>query len=428
MKKRKQKHGQQQSQKISIAQHKNEFFRKLENMCKTLNVHHIFKLIPRKLLDHLYERRVQTVRVVASPDCDIPASVMNNFKIIISEILKWQMVPVNKEKSININLNDYLSTFSSVILILLAFEKDDYDIRIVNTIKEALKDYNDFFLKDHTAINAIAAIIKMVSTYESDISHKMYWTSFELLTFYKNRSGNFRFLTVHSIVPEKKYFTINGYSRQAMRVGWSETYPEYHFGYVNLTAEQLNLKTSFNKLQLAVYIQSHALQRLSERLDGIPEGSLHFHLYVSLKHFTQVNRDKNGNLLFSMIVFDQKVGYLLADIIESDLVIRTFLFLTNSGTPEGDRLLELTGLAIEDTKYLEINKLSTFLESDIESNERVKNIFIKAGCESLFKLDRDILEKESEFFRKPKAEFILDYLGMNSKDEDIMEHEEESEG
>ena len=387
-------------------------------MCKTLNAPHIFKIIPRKLLDHLYEQRAQTVRVEASLDCDIPASVLNNFKTVIAQILKWQMVPVNKEKSININLNDYLTTFSSVMLILLAFEQEDYDIRVVNVIKEALKDYYDCFQEDHSAMRTIAAIIKMVSTYENDIAYKMYWTSFESVTFHKNRSGNFRFWYIHSIVPEKKYFTINGHSRQAMRVGWSETSPEYHFGYVNLTAEQLNLKPSFNKLPLAVYIQSHALQRLSERLDGIPVGSLHFHLYISLKHETQVSRDKNGNLLFRMIIFDQKVGYLLADIIDSDIVIRTFLFLTNSGTPEGDRLLELTGLAIEDTKYLEINKLSTFLESDIESNEKAKNIFIKAGCESLFKLDREILEKEAEFFCKPKAEFLLDYLGMSGKEEE----------
>jgi hypothetical protein len=41
---------------------------------------------------------------------------------------------------------------------------------------------------------------------------------------------------------------------------------------------------------------------------------------------------------------------------EGKLVIRSFLFLTNDGTPEGWKLRALTGLAKRDKKYLEIEK------------------------------------------------------------------------
>ena len=51
------------------------------------------------------------------------------------------------------------------------------------------------------------------------------------------------------------------------------------------------------------------------------------------------------------------------DIIEGKIVIRTFLFVTNNGTPEGKKLAQITGLQKLDKKYLALDKLSTFMTS-----------------------------------------------------------------
>jgi len=82
-------------------------------------------------------------------------------------------------------------------------------------------------------------------------------------------------------------------------------------------------------------------------------------------------------------MYEYKVGYLLTTLNEGKLVIRSFLFLTNDGTPEGRKLRALTGLAKRDKKYLEIDKLSTFTAYRIHEDEELSALFHEAGCGSL---------------------------------------------
>jgi len=57
--------------------------------------------------------------------------------------------------------------------------------------------------------------------------------------------------------------------------------------------------------------------------------------------------------LVSFSLFDKKLGYLVCGLFEAKIVIRSFLFVTNDGTPKGKRLSELTQLQRLDKKYLE---------------------------------------------------------------------------
>jgi hypothetical protein len=133
---------------------------------------------------------------------------------------------------------------------------------------------------------------------------------------------------------------------------------------------------------LPLYIQQHALQRLHERL-GLQANNVHAHLFFSL--FDQpVNYVlSNGCTLIEFNMYEYKVGYLVTILHDDKLVIRTFLFLTNDGTPEGRKLRALTGLAKRDKKYLEIDKLSTFTAYRIHEDEELSALFREAGCGSL---------------------------------------------
>ena len=99
------------------------------------------------------------------------------------------------------------------------------------------------------------------------------------------------------------------------------------------------------------------------------------------------------------------------DIIGDKLVIRTFLFLTNNGTPEGKKLHNLIGLQKADKEFLKIDKLSTFVNSDIKENEKLKALFCEAGCGDLFQLDKTVLDR-SDKKEITCAEYLTQYLGM----------------
>lgn len=98
----------------------------------------------------------------------------------------------------------------------------------------------------------------------------------------------------------------------------------------------------------------------------------------------------------------------MADIIDEKIVLRTFLFLTNNGTPEGEKLHEHTGIMKEDKMYLTIDKFSSFIHSDIKYNDHIKDIFIKAGCQSLFEVDKEVYLANGE--EKALANLIENYL------------------
>jgi len=137
------------------------------------------------------------------------------------------------------------------------------------------------------------------------------------------------------------------------------------------------------ELPLKVYIQSHAINRLFERIDCFWIGAVYFNLYFSLAS-PKIEYDINKTLLIEFRIFNVKAGYFRADIVDGIILIRTFLFVTNNGTPEGMLLESNTGLQKLDKKYLAIDKLSTFVNSDLDKNEEVQQLFINSGCQCLF--------------------------------------------
>jgi hypothetical protein len=162
-----------------------------------------------------------------------------------------------------------------------------------------------------------------------------------------------------------------------------------------------------------VYVQSHALNRLAERLDGVEPGVLHFSIYSSLSE-PKVSKSRSGFLMFKYEIFGNKAGYLLGEVVDDKIVIKTFLFLTNAGTPEADKLKAATGLMKEDIMYLDIDKLSTFVYSDIAGNDRIRQLFIDAGCESLFRIDKAGFGTRGEDTITAKAEMIAKYLQVDA--------------
>ncbi|HSC37916.1 MAG TPA: hypothetical protein VLD19_08605, partial [Chitinophagaceae bacterium] len=163
-----------------------------------------------------------------------------------------------------------------------------------------------------------------------------------------------------------------------------------------------------------LFIQAHALARLEERMDGMDIGILHFSLFCSCKS-PEIRRNHHGEWLFAFRLMDVKTGYFIADIIGHKIIFRTFLFLTHNGTPEGEKLNKLIGLKKEDKEWLNIDKLSTFLNSDITRDARLRQLFIEAGCEPLFAVAQELSISEQMKPEKQMADFIVRYLRLGDK-------------
>jgi hypothetical protein len=91
------------------------------------------------------------------------------------------------------------------------------------------------------------------------------------------------------------------------------------------------------------------------------------------------------------------------------LLLRTFLFLTNTGTPEGKKLDKLLGIRKIDKQYLELDTAYAFMNTDLLNSPWLCDLLVEAGCEQLCDIAADTMEDSR------KAGYALDaarYLGL----------------
>lgn len=395
-------------QKIARAQHRNDFLANLKIFFDKITVQNIFHLIPSNELENIYKLRSQPVRITATQG--VPSDVLKDYKWIIPQMFKTRFIDFGIGTIDKISLYDYFTSAFTLILYSTRLKESDY--KNASAIKKALSPlaaladgeiYNNAWKQYFEVMNSIGVL-------NSDLSSIMYVLKHETRTEIDGNLGFWYCMDIYALHPETIKVLIDDGKRPAYKIGLGIPVPTPHLEYVTINREDLGLPSG---KPFDVYIQSHALNRLIERVDGILTGVLHFNLFYSLKQL-KVCKNKKGEYLFEYYIFEKKVGYLCAIIVDDKIIIRTFLFLTNNGTPEGIKLHSNNGLMKQDKMYLAIDKLSSFINSDITKNEVVKNMFIQAGCESLFEIDTSVIFSAETLKEKSNANLIAAYLKLGS--------------
>ncbi|MEN5194377.1 hypothetical protein [Sphingobacterium faecium] len=124
---------------------------------------------------------------------------------------------------------------------------------------------------------------------------------------------------------------------------------------------------------------------------------------------------RNSHILLAYYAGRHKIGYFVVAHHLDKWIVRTFLLLTNEGTPEGEKLKELTALNKIDAQYLKIDTMEAFINYDIEGNEKLFAIFKEANCASLFEYAK-FFDRTNKKIKN--ADFISKYLFIaGSEDE-----------
>jgi hypothetical protein len=409
MSKRKKKPSLQSQQKISKAQHHNEFIRDLKEILDKAVGPEIFRLIPPAEIDNLYMLRCQPVRLKAGPGQKIPAAVLKELKSLSTLLFKNNYIDTGIGELSNISLYDFFSLGLTIILYAIRLKEDAYPFAA--KVKKALESFADIENNSvyQEAMAHYSRILTTMSIFNSSISAGLYALK-HCQSSVDDRSITICFyVEVYYLQAPKIQIPIGGHHRPAYRLGWPVTEPVPHLKFTDVSSEKLGFPPGD---LLEVYIQSHALNRLFERMDVLDPGLLCFNIFLSFVNL-KVCKSRKGNWLFEYTVLGNKTGYFVGEVIDKRIILKTFLFLTNNGTPESEKLYATTGITKEDKVYLTIDKLSVFLDSDIVINERVKQLFIDAGCESLFKIDKSLrLPREGDGERSI-ADFIVKYLRLD---------------
>jgi hypothetical protein len=400
----KKKKASPQLQKQQEAENKKRFYQKVKEFFRLLGYEEMFKLIPADLLEDHRLYRYHPPRVINFKEIKISAkdvkihtenifTLLHNYKVELPQLKK--------------EIDGY--TFCTTYLDFFGFylkKKKDYKFPDQKIIQETMKDciaqnFNEKFLNE-----TLANLEMLISFYGFEIN-----SGFLLFSFTAQNDKLMEFglnLMVRKIDPVKKNFHIDDKFRTAYQVGWIENeqfFPTF------IRPEKLNLDVKKYRYSIPVYIQNHALIRLNERMDTGHISFRHFSVFRSMINPVIIQIRDNAYLI-EYNFNDFRVGYLVADFIEGNLIIRTFILKTQAGTPEEIKLKELTGLNRRDIDYLGLTKISTFVKSDICKDEQLKKIFIEAGLRSI--IDYAGHTKVTEEGRYKYAAKILKYLHVES--------------
>jgi hypothetical protein len=396
-----------ENQKIAGAHYRNEFFRKIKLVIDTCCGKDIYPLIPQRILECAYLCRSTPFKFRADYNSTISSRLLIDSKVILTHIFKNKKITLPPH-DLEITLTEYYTVVFTIISLQSFLKSTDFDQ--ATQVKEVLQIFPADTVTNEKASHEMYNILYTYNIGLSDLRDTLYSYKYDLIIPTTFPAENENVIIITSAVPERISIEVDSISRPALRVGWAFAFvgPTW----LELKPSDIGVNGLLAEIPLKVYIQSHALNRLMERIDC-------FH--PSMVQFTMINSlfsplacyDSNKNILIEYKIFANKAGYFRADIINGIILIRTFLFITNNGTPEGQLLEKNTGLKKLDKKYLAIDKLSTFMTTDIDKNEEVRQIFKSSGCQCLLDLYENvqpIVTKKSDNFN---AELILKYLYAN---------------
>jgi hypothetical protein len=142
--------------------------------------------------------------------------------------------------------------------------------------------------------------------------------------------------------------------------------------------------------QWPVFVQSHALKQLRERLDVYAYADWVEHwLHESLAKPKIVSRLSRDQLLVAFEAHGKRLGYLVVTAGAGWVAVRTFLFLTMAQTPEGNLLEKRLKLTRDEITYWRLHELSRFTQTDLKDDPAMRRLLCECGCGHLFELAED---------------------------------------
>lgn len=412
MKRKKKKVNSQQSKQDKEAR-LNLYKKKILYFLKLLGCEEAQSLISKGYLRGMYYKRNnnlpkirQSTRVIA--DHQSIREIQSDLDLFISD----KMIEIYPDGP-KVSPREVMVYITIIYLLVTANERstDAGVLKIVNQFKEKAPDLNSLYGKASMEIDRAMCYIGLEMTH---LNERICWLEYVS----KNQGKDFLENNIEIVekIPDQLMIVIDNHPRPVYRL--SLAFPGSGFHEVSVSSDQLFLDKSLLKVPIPVYFQNHVLHRLEERLDCLSRTMREYYLYVNLKN-PKISQFKGRTLVEYYIQNNSKMGYLVVEYLDGILLVKTFLLLSNSGTPEGQQLEEVSGMTKIDREYWTIDRLSTFQNSDMKDHPKVKEVFEKSGCGILFhKLP--ILD-QSEDIHPNQAIQMLKYLKMDKANEPTLD-------
>ncbi|MBU1410684.1 hypothetical protein KKD52_09270 [Myxococcota bacterium] len=139
--------------------------------------------------------------------------------------------------------------------------------------------------------------------------------------------------------------------------------------------------------ELPVFALNHVRHRMTQRLEPLNPTLIDYFLGQSVRYAVPVPSAKGG-FLIALKYYQSHLGYLVGEVVDDAVLLKTFLFITQSGTPTGDRLDALLRVGTYEKHYFELDRLKTFCTTDLSRDPLFLELLEKCGIVDLPSLVR----------------------------------------
>jgi hypothetical protein len=260
---------------------------------------------------------------------------------------------------------------------------------IISKLSEVLKIINPKYV-DYIAFVATQEVLKYFSFQEFGL--------YPVFSVGDSKGKKYPIITIKSFNPKAEQITVDGGSRKS--------YKCYNYDLLGISPIFLSAGVVDNKTPIPVHIQEHAINRMIERLGISPLGYMFDCLGRSLSK-PILSGNSGPSYLLEFNYYSNKLGYLLISNEGDFAVVRSFKFITMTGTPEFYNLKKALKGSREDFEYLGLDTLETLLNSDISKDTKLREIFESCGLGHLFtinhlqfaKPESSVAEEIKQYFR-----------------------------
>lgn len=405
-KRKKTNKGQHQAMlRASARQQESIFWQKLSEVAEAIGAGDVVDHLPEKEKQFLLTTRLRPLQVHSMEEVKLPNKLLKVVQSLIHDFLtsRFFSFPGSDKQFM---LMDYFTIVFTIMAWIQQWEKKDERPDYIR----AFKPVSEFYNKDEKVLSLFVRFLHALGNSLAMPGQVVYYLEFGKLPLHSSRLA--LIIKLKAIRPERTSVTFNGATRPVHLLSFNNINGPC---YVTMKAGLLNPRSPKPEKKKKVFIQNHALERLRERVDCFSFGPIYLQMCETFDAPEIVSRGKHRALV-SFYYEQVKIGYFAIQEYKDMIVIRTFLFLTNDHTPEGNLLKERLGLARKDKEYNRLDKLSTFLLSDIREDEELCSLLQDTGCGSLLHWDDKVRKtiRCDDSLAMPTAESIKNYLMLRA--------------
>ncbi len=398
----------------------NEWMDLVGRVCEACGAGDLFDSLTESERNYFEAARIPPVQLRKAAGYEVPSEIFARLELLFRKTIQRDVVRVPPSKN-PILLGEFLRIELALLRLhgLSLKSTDERAARWVERLEPVMSLVND---KDDVESSPIMRLWTLMCYYAAvcgDMRRMVFPVQYELKARSKGLSGMLQYFEISSMPAEHRVFQVGSQKRRSYRllvqsVVKLKVYP------AELSTQVIPGLEDQPERQLPVYVQEHVRLRMIERLDPLAEDEMD-HLLGDTMWKPKTVPLRGGAFLIELQMYGRRLGYVVAEVVDDAggpageaVLMRTFLFVTQSGTPEGDRFNERLKVGNYEKSYFRLDRLAPFMTTDLCQDAVFQEILRECGIGDLIevvKINREI--RSSLETREGNAEDIRNQLNLD---------------